>query len=94
MEISDIIAVVGSICAIVFGYLAFVRNRRADDKQEAGNEASVLTEIGYIKANTDEIKAEQKEQRKANLEFVTRLTQVESDVHSINERLRRVEGDK
>ncbi len=39
------------------------------------HDATVLTEIGYIKANTDEIKAEQKEQsEKTNTELVTRLT--------------------
>ena len=70
-----VLSVVSTICAIVFGYAAFARNRKSDTESEAKNDATVLTEIGYIKANTDEIKAEQKEQRKTNTEFVTRLTE-------------------
>ena len=67
-----------TVCAIVFGYIAFVRNRDKDKESNVKHDATVLTEIGYIKANTDEIKAEQKEQRKTNTEFVTRLTDVEA----------------
>ena len=58
------LSVVSTICAIVFGYVAFARNGKRDVADEAKSDATVLTEIGYIKANTDEIKAEQKEQRK------------------------------
>ena len=57
------LSVVSTICAIVFGYVAFARNGKRDVADEAKSDATVLTEIGYIKANTDEIKAEQKEQR-------------------------------
>ena len=53
--------------------------------------ATVLTEIGYIKANTDEIKAEQKEQRKTNTEFVTRLTDVEASAKQAHKRLDHIE---
>ena len=66
------LSVVSTICAIVFGYVAFARNGKRDVADEAKSDATVLTEIGYIKANTDEIKAEQKEQRKTNVEVVTR----------------------
>lgn len=40
-----------------------------------------------IKANTDEIKAEQKEQRKTNVEVVTRLTAVEASAKQAHKRL-------
>ena len=64
------LSIISTLCAIIFGYLAFVRNRDKDKESNAKTDATVLTEIGYIKANTDEIKAEQKEQRKTNTEFV------------------------
>ena len=44
-----------------------------------------------IKANTDEIKAEQKEQRKTNTEFVTRLTDVEASAKQAHKRLDHIE---
>ena len=71
---TTVLSVFSTVCAIVFGYIAFVRNRDKDKESNVKHDATVLTEIGYIKANTDEIKAEQKEQRKTNTEFVTRLT--------------------
>ena len=49
-----VLSVVSTVCAIVFGYAAFARNRKNDTESEAKNDATVLTEIGYIKANTDE----------------------------------------
>lgn len=80
-----------TVCAIVFGYIAFVRNRDKDKESNVKHDATVLTEIGYIKANTDEIKAEQKEQRKTNTEFVTRLTDVEASAKQAHKRLDHIE---
>ena len=83
----EVLGIVSTICAIVFGYLAFFRNKTKDTQEEAKNDATLLTEIGYIKANTDEIKAEQKEQRKTNLDFLTRLTAVEESVKQAHKRI-------
>lgn len=81
------LSVISTLCAIYFGYKAYSRNRDTDTKETAKNDATLLTEIGYIKANTDEIKAEQKEQRKTNLEFVQRLSEVESSVRQAHKRI-------
>ena len=83
---TTVLSVFSTVCAIVFGYIAFVRNR-----DNVKHDATVLTEIGYIKANTDEIKAEQKEQRKTNTEFVTRLTDVEASAKQAHKRLDHIE---
>ena len=61
-----VLSIVSAVCAIVFGYLAFVRNRDKDKEGDAKADATVLTEIGYIKGGIDDIKAEQREQRKTN----------------------------
>ena len=61
---TTVLSVFSTVCAIVFGYIAFVRNRDKDKESNVKHDATVLTEIGYIKANTDEIKAEQREQRR------------------------------
>lgn len=83
----EVLGVVSTVCAIVFGYLAFARNKTKDTQEDAKNDATLLTEIGYIKANTDEIKAEQKEQRKTNIEFISRLTAVEESVKQAHKRI-------
>lgn len=87
MTWQTVLAAVASVCAIVFGFLAFTRNRDADRDADAKENATVLTEIGYIKANTDEIKAEQKEQRKTNIELITRLTAVEESAKQAHKRI-------
>lgn len=81
------LTVVSTLCAIFFGYKAYARNKETDTKEDAKNDATLLTEIGYIKANTDEIKSEQKEQRKTNIELITRLTSVEESVKQAHKRI-------
>jgi len=87
-----VLSVVSTICAIVFGYIAFSRNKTKDTQDETRRDATVLTEIGYIKGGIDDIKAEQREQRKTNTEFVTRLTAVEASAKQAHKRLDRMEG--
>ena len=84
---TTVLSVFSTVCAIVFGYIAFVRNRDKDKESNVKHDATVLTEIGYIKANTDEIK----EQRKTNTEFVTRLTDVEASAKQAHKRLDHIE---
>ena len=86
------LSVISTLCAIVFGYLAFVRNRDKDKETDVKHDATVLTEIGYIKANTDEIKNEQREQRKINTEFATKLAAVEASAKQAHLRIDRIEG--
>lgn len=81
------ISVVSTLCAIVFGYAAFARNKTKDTEDETWRDATVLTEIGYIKGGIDDIKTEQREQRKMNTEFVSRLTAVESSAKQAHARL-------
>ena len=88
----QIISVVGTLVAIVCSVWAVVRNRDADKEKNNKADATVLTEIGYIKANTDEIKQEQKEQRKTNTEVLTRLTSVEASAAQAHRRLDVIEG--
>lgn len=89
----EVLGIISTVCAIVFGYLAFARNKTKDTEEDAKNDATLLTEIGYIKANTDEIKAEQKEQRKTNIEFVTRLTAVEESAKQAHKRIDELKRD-
>ena len=47
---TTVLSVFSTVCAIVFGYIAFVRNRDKDKESNVKHDATVLTEIGYIKA--------------------------------------------
>lgn len=46
---TTVLSVFSTVCAIVFGYIAFVRNRDKDKESNVKHDATVLTEIGYIK---------------------------------------------
>lgn len=78
---------VGVICSVVFGILAFSRNKKSDDTASGHSSGTILTEIGYIKGGIDDIKSEQKEQRKTNLEVLTRLSSVEESAKQAHKRL-------
>ena len=85
------ISVISGVCAIVFGYIAFVRNRDSDKTKEAKSDATILTELGYIKGGIDDVKAEQREQRKTNTDFVGRLVSVEASAEQAHKRIDHIE---
>lgn len=86
-----VLSVISTVCAIVFGYIAFVRNRDSDKTKEAKRNATILTELGYIKGGIDDVKAEQREQRKTNTDFVGRLVSVETSAKQAHKRLDHIE---
>lgn len=85
------LSAVSTVCAIVFGYAAFSRNKKIDTKDDVERDATVLTEIGYIKGGIDDIKAEQREQRKTNTDVLERLSKVEASAKQAHHRLDGVE---
>ena len=92
MEINVIIGIVCTGLGAVLSYAGFTRTKAKDDQASGQQSGVMLTEIGYIKANTDEIKAEQKEQRRTNMEFASRLSAVESSAKQAHHRIDRIEG--
>lgn len=71
--VSIIIALIGAagtVYGIVTAAMQMRRAARKDDTAGGHTTGTICTELGYIKANTDEIKAEQREQRKTNTEVV------------------------
>ncbi len=86
---------VGLLCSLLgvaISYIMFSRSKSKEDKGEGQQIGTVLTELGYIKSNTDEIKAEQREQRAVNTKFEGRLSAVEASAKSAHHRLDRLEG--
>ena len=89
----EILGVVSSVCAIVFAYLAFFRNRKKDVTEEGRASGTIMSDIGYIKAGVDDIKQEQKEQRQTNLEMISRLTAVEESTKQAHKRIDELKHD-
>lgn len=98
-ELNAVIAVLGGIstvCAIVFGYAAFNRNRKKDDQGDGAKNGTVLTEIGYIKSGIDDIKRKQErqdeKQEAQHIEVIARLTSVEESAKQAHKRIDRLES--
>lgn len=87
-----LIGIGGTILGLAFSYLAFFRNSKKDSKDDGKETGAVLTELGYIKSGIDDLKNENREQRKTNIEVITRLTAVESSAKQAHKRIDRIEG--
>lgn len=71
------LGILGILASIAFGYLAFSRNKRVDDSTDGRQLGQIMSDLGYVKSNTDEIKAEQQRQRDTNMAFAERLAKTE-----------------
>lgn len=87
MTVANWISLIVGVAGIVFGLATFFRNKRQDDTEEGRASGTILSDIGYIKAGVDDIKTEQKEQRKTNIEVVARLTAVEESTRQAHKRI-------
>ncbi len=88
------IGIIGTICAILFGYLTFRRNKTIDDHSDAKQDGVVLTELGYIKSGVDDIKRKQDKQEQQHLKVVTRLTAVEESAKQAHHRIDELRRNK
>lgn len=91
---TTVLSILGVICAIVFGYLAFRRNSKTDDAAEGKKDGVLLTEIGYIKSGVDDIKRKQEKEDDRHLQVVRELTAVRESVKQAHKRIDGIEGKK
>lgn len=89
--LSVVIGIVGGVFAILFGVSSWKRAQRKDSEDEGKNGGIILTELGYIKSGVDDVKAEQREQRRINTEMFERITAVEESAKQAHKRLDRVQ---
>lgn len=85
--ISTGIGVIGTVCAIFFGYCAFNRSRKAAEVSAGQQTGQILSELGYVKAGVDDIKKKQDKQDERYIETITRLTAVEQSSKQAHKRL-------
>lgn len=89
--IDALVGIGGTLLGLLLSYLAFWRNSKKDTKDDGKETGTILTELGYIKGGIDDLKSENREQRKTNVEFVSRLTAVESSAKQAHHRIDRLE---
>jgi hypothetical protein len=86
------VALLCTLVGGVIGIITFSRNKTKDDKSEGRQNGQMLTELGYIKSGIDDIKTEQREQRRINTEHATKLAAVEASAKQAHLRIDRIEG--
>lgn len=91
MDWGYVLGIAGTAAAILFGYLAFRRNDQQDTRQQAQQQGAILTELGYIKSGVDDIKAEQRDQRKFNAEITSKISALETATSRAHARIDRLE---
>lgn len=88
---------IGPICTllgVLVAYAALRRNVKQDTENDGRETGMVFTELGYIKGGIDDLKTENREQRKVNTEIVTRITAVEASAKQAHKRIDALEGRK
>ena len=90
-EALGILGTVFGILGIIYG---FTRNKHTDDEAQGRQSGTILTELGFIKSGVEDIKTEQREQRKINTEIYSRLTSVEASAKQAHKRIDRMEGSR
>lgn len=86
---------VALLCTLVggaIGIATFSRNKTKDDQNEGRQSGQMFAELGYIKSGIDDIKTEQREQRKINTETATELAAVKASAKQAHLRIDRIEG--
>lgn len=86
------VGVVCTLLGLAISYAAFSRNKAKDDRSDGQQSGQILSEIGYVKSGIDDIKTEQREQRKINTEMYSRMSAVEASAKQAHLRIDRIEG--
>jgi predicted nuclease with TOPRIM domain len=87
MTINIIIAGAG----LLLSALTFVWGRITAAKNNGKESGQIMSELGYLRSNTDEIKRRLDKQDERDREYISRLTAVEESAKSAHKRLESLE---
>lgn len=90
--LTDILAILSPISAMLIAWIAFGRNKRQDTQEAASSLATMQSDIGYIKAGNDDIKRQLRDQDKRLTETVERSIRNEDELRRVNARIQRLEN--
>jgi hypothetical protein len=90
--IGGIIGAVGTLSAIVFGFIGYNKGLKKDSKQEGETDGTIKTDIKYITSLIENILVEQRHINEVLSGHAERLTRVEESSKQAHKRLDRMEG--
>lgn len=82
-----VIGILGTLTAIVVGISNLSRNKVKDSEESGHQSGQVMSELGYVKSGIDDIKNEMRDQRQTNMQFMERLSAVESSAKQAHHRI-------
>jgi hypothetical protein len=91
VTIFAIIGAVGTISAIIFGYLGYNKGLKKDSYKEGDNDGTLKADIQYIKRRTDDVLLEQRSINTTLGTHSERITRVEESSKQAHKRIDRLE---
>lgn len=87
IEVTILIGLVTGAGGFLLSYFSHRRTRDKDASDAGKNGGMLMADLAYVKAGIDDIKREQREQAKTNMDVVARLVAVEASVKQAHRRL-------
>ncbi|MGG1638242.1 hypothetical protein [Paenibacillus sp. NRS-1760] len=85
------LSALGTISAILLGWIGQNRIVRQNTRNDAGNDAALKTDVDYIKRGVDDMRLEQRVQGQRFEQLAERVTRVEESAKQAHLRLDRSE---
>jgi len=85
------LAVVGTVSAIVFAYIGYLKGIKRDSYSAGTARGTLETDIAYIKHRTDDVLLEQKDTNKSINALAERVTRVEESTKSAHRRIDQID---
>lgn len=92
--ITVVIAVVGTISAVILGWSARAKTIKNEIKEEAESGAVLRADLEYIKRGVDDMRLEQRAQGQRFDALAERVTRVEESTKQAHHRINRLEVGK
>ena len=77
-EITVLVSTLAAVSGMVLGVVSARRATRADITRQSRETATIISEIGYVKAGIDDIKRVQEKQDERHYSLMARVTKLEA----------------
>lgn len=91
ISVFTVIGAVGTISAVLFGYLGYKKGLQKDAYGEGVDKATLRTDTEYIKRRIDDVLLEQKDTNKSINALAERVTRVEESSKQAHKRIDQIE---
>ena len=81
------VSVLAAIAGVVFGLIAFFRNRKQDNTDEGKRTGAIMSELGYIKSGVDDVKRKQERFDETIMGFTRDLVAVTESAKQAHKRI-------